>query len=136
VFAFLSLSLLTALLSGYLIGYYSVLVNYYKRVRNDESAFRPDSMDVSWGLIGTNLAFSCASCLFGILGFLASFLGIRGGTPKGINLEQDASRTRTQQVPLVAPPQAGPPIRTVNVPTQIVNSVPQLQHQPNFVYAS
>lgn len=42
-------------------------------------------MDTSWGLIGTNLAFSCTSCFFGIVGFLTSFLGIRACTHKGFD---------------------------------------------------
>ena len=85
VFSFLTTSLFAALFSGYLIGYYTILIKYYQAHNLNDPAIRPETLDTSWGLIGTNLAFSCSSCLFAIIGFLTSFLGIRACTHKGLN---------------------------------------------------
>ncbi len=94
---------------------------------------RPDTMDTSFGLIGTNLAFSCASCLFGLLGFLASFMGIRGCTPKGLggynNAVKDILDNKSK---LLAPPmQLGTPFKQF----QQANNQPAFQTQmPNRFY--
>lgn len=88
LFVFMSLSLLTTLLAGYLVGYYAVLINYYISNGLTNPINRPASMDTSWGLIGFNMAVSCALVTVGTISFLASFFGIRGCTPKGLHLEE------------------------------------------------
>jgi hypothetical protein len=80
IFTFLTLCLLSIFLSGYLIGYYSILLSYYINKNLNKTS---DTMDTSYGLIITNLSFSCASCIFGIIGFITSFLGIGGCRAKG-----------------------------------------------------
>lgn len=51
IFTFHALCWLTLLFSGFLIGYYSVLANYYasRGLRNPNN--RPDTMDLSYGKI-------------------------------------------------------------------------------------
>ena len=84
----MSLSLLSALLGGYLIGYFSILMNYYITFNWHIQSNRSQTMDTSFSLIGTNLALSCAIVIFSILGFLFSFCGIRAGRAKGLHLEE------------------------------------------------
>jgi hypothetical protein len=88
VFTFMSLSLLSALFSGFLVAYYSVLVNYYISYNLNRAANRPGTMDTTWGLIGFNLAVSIAMVILGVLGFLTGFCGIRGCTRKGLHLDE------------------------------------------------
>ena len=87
VFTFMTLSLLTFLLSTYLVGYYSVLVNYYNKTGFSDPAKRPATMNTTWGLINFGLAVSCGLVLLGALGFIFGFLGIRGCQAKGLHLE-------------------------------------------------
>lgn len=86
LFVFMSLSLLTTLLAGYLIGYYAVLISYYTSTGLTNPAIRPATMDTTWGLIGFNMAVSCAMVLVGAISFLAAFCGIRGCQAKGLHL--------------------------------------------------
>jgi len=79
----MSLSLLSGLFGFYLITYYSILVNYYSNKNWDLEINRSQTMNTSWGLIGTNLALSCCLVLVGFSGFILGFLGIRGGERKG-----------------------------------------------------
>jgi hypothetical protein len=88
LFIFLALSLLSALLGGYLIGYFIILVVYYRSNGYDESAVRPQTMRTTWGLIGTNLALSLAITLFSIVGFVMAFCGIAGCQRKGLHLKK------------------------------------------------
>jgi hypothetical protein len=122
LFAFLTLCLFAALLSGFLIGYYSILVNYYISVGLNNSSTSPDTFITGWGLIATNLAFSCLSCLMSIIGLILAFLGVRGCTPKGMQIDElNTKNISYSQIPPVNTSQ----IKTVNVPSQIVNSVVQ-----------
>jgi hypothetical protein len=88
VFTFMSLSLLSALFSGFLVAYYSVLVNYYVSFDLHRAVNRPGTMNTTWGLIGFNLAVSIAMVILGFLGFLTGFCGIRGCSSKGLHLDE------------------------------------------------
>lgn len=87
LFLFMSLSLLTSLLSCYLIAYYSILINYYLSYGWNVKENRSQTMDTTWGLIGANLAQSCALFIFGFLGFIFGAYGIRAFQSKGLHLE-------------------------------------------------
>ncbi len=99
VFLFMSLSLLSALFGGYLIGYYAVLISYYNANGLYDQNRRPSTMNTTWGIMWFNLAASIAITLLGGAAFLIGFIGIRGCSPKGLHLEET-------KVPYVEP--AGP----------------------------
>ncbi len=87
LFVYMSLSLLTTLFGGYLIAYYSILINFYMTYSWNVGSNRSQTMDTSWALMATNLALSCSIVLFGIVGFLLGVCGIKAGTTKGLHLE-------------------------------------------------
>jgi len=109
LFSFMSFSLLTALLSGYLIGYFSVLLYYYNMFGYLYWANRTGTVDTSYGLVTANLALSVIQCIVAIAAFVITFLGINGCAPKGLYLD----RTKNSY----APP---PPPRGQLVPTSYV----------------
>ena len=83
----MSLGLLSALFGGYLTGYYSILMSYYAENGWNNQENRSQTMNTSFILICINLALSFFIVLFGILSFLLGFYGIKGGTKKGLHLE-------------------------------------------------
>jgi len=87
IFLFMALSLTSMLLAGFLIGYFAVLVNWYVSV-GVTGANRPESVNTSFGLIGSNLAFSIVILILGFFGFIFGCGGIRGCEPKGLHLEE------------------------------------------------
>lgn len=87
VFVFMSLSLLSVFFAFYLIGYYSILVNYYNTKNWHLEENRSETMTTSWFMILANLGLSCLLALTGITGFILGFLGVRGCQPKGLHLE-------------------------------------------------
>ena len=89
LFLFMSLSLLTWLLSCYLIAYYSILLNYYLSYRWDLRENRSQTMDTSYGLIAANLAQSCLLLILGFTGFILGAYGIRAFQSKGLHLEEE-----------------------------------------------
>jgi len=88
VFLFMSLSLLSMLLGGFLIGYFAILVNYYISYGINDSSKRSQSMNTSFGLVAANLAFSCVIVLLGLCGFCMGCGGIKGCQPKGLHMEE------------------------------------------------
>jgi len=109
LFSFMTFSLLSALLGGYLIGYYSILIYYYNMFNYLNWNNRTGTIDTSYGLVTANLAFSTLMTLLGIAGFFLSFLGINGCANKGLYLDQVKNS--------YAPP---PPPRGQLVPTSYV----------------
>jgi len=95
LFTFLAFSLLTAALSGYLIGYYSILIYYYNVYNYLNWNNRTGTIDTSYGLVTANLALSTLQCLFAILAFVMAFLGINGCSAKGLYLD----RTKNSYAP-------------------------------------
>jgi hypothetical protein len=86
IFMFMTLSLLSMLLSLFLIAYFSILVTYYK-TKVMESP-RSQTMNTSYGLIGANLAFSCVIFFLGLCGCGLACCGIKGCQKKGLHMEQ------------------------------------------------
>jgi hypothetical protein len=143
VFSFLTTSLLASIFSGYLIGYYSIIIKYYIKFNLNDANKRPQSMNTSWNLAGTNLGLSCATCIFGIIGFTASFLGIRACTHKGFNDYNNIivtsmghhhhqrkyhHRKRPKRLPIMIPPPGTNlsyrPIRNLSPPPSFARPAP------------
>ena len=89
LFTFMSLSLLSFLFGGYMIAYYAILLAYYLTTAASlgSTYVRSGTENTSFGLIIFNLALSSLICLFGLAGFVIGMVGIRGGTAKGLHLE-------------------------------------------------
>ena len=79
IFTFFILSLLSFLLSIYLIVYFSIIVGVYRSVRRTTSA-----ESVGFGLAGTQLALACVNFLLSLISAIVSGRAIDLCTPKGV----------------------------------------------------
>jgi hypothetical protein len=99
LFSFMTFSLLSSLLGGYLVGYYAILLNYYLTYGFNNWNLRTGTIDTSFGLCATNLAFSMLLVCLGAIGFVMAYLGINGCQAKGLHLDQVKNSYTPRQGP-------------------------------------
>ncbi|CAF0781732.1 unnamed protein product [Didymodactylos carnosus] len=84
IYVFFTMSLLSLLFSIYLIVYFAIIIGFYRFTGKNNSAKRPDSEDVSFGLAGAQLAVSCINFIISLLAAIVSGRAIALCTPKGV----------------------------------------------------
>lgn len=84
LYSFFAFSIFSSLLPAFLIVHYAILLNYYSKYYSNQnpdaeiwnSANRPDSGDISYGIAATNLSLSIITIFISLL---AAFLAIVDG---------------------------------------------------------
>ena len=82
VYSFYTASLISMLISIFLIVYYSILIQYYYKFKSSlnpnaelfRPSRRPDSADVSFGIVATNLSLSIVAVLISFFAVIASVI--------------------------------------------------------------
>jgi hypothetical protein len=80
VYTFYAFSLMSLLLTSFLIVYYAILISYYQNytargVQIWNANNRPDSADYSYGIAGTNLALSILTIIISLIAVIAAVNG-------------------------------------------------------------
>lgn len=83
VLLFLTLCLLSVFFCAFLIGYYSVLVNYYNTF-NYMGPGHAQTLNTSFGIIVTNLTVSIILTVLALIGAILACLGIGACSGKGM----------------------------------------------------